>query len=86
MDDHSYGHGSSCYWCGFDPDEDEDRPCDERLNKKPTAEEMAKYDAMRDLEEQIISIAADVGIGTITLGDAADRIRLLKPRTEQSNG
>lgn len=50
-EDHSYGHGESCYWCGYNPDKDAPRACDERLHKKPTDAQMRHYDCVNAVEE-----------------------------------
>lgn len=50
--EHSYGHSDSCYWCGYNPDEDAPKPvCDERLNAKPTPAQMSHYACTTAIEE-----------------------------------
>lgn len=51
IDGHSYGHSSSCYWCGYNPDEEPERPCDERVNKRPTEARMRRYDCTSAIED-----------------------------------
>lgn len=48
---HSFGHGDSCFWCGWAPDEEPEHPCDERLNKRPTEAEMDHYGCTSAIEE-----------------------------------
>lgn len=49
--EHSYGHGEACYWCGYNPDTEPERPCDERLHKKPTDAQMNHYECVSQAEE-----------------------------------
>ncbi len=49
MSDHSCGHSDSCHWCGYNPDVDPQRPCDERLHKKPSAATMAEVDRREEI-------------------------------------
>jgi hypothetical protein len=58
MGDHGYGHGDTCYWCGADGDTEDDRPCDERLRKKPTEHQMNHYHCVAAIEDAKIELEA----------------------------
>ncbi len=50
---HGFGHSDTCYWCGFNPDTDQERPCDERLHEKPTEEQMRHFACTRAIEDAL---------------------------------
>jgi hypothetical protein len=83
--DHSFGHCSECYWCGVDGDDPEiEKPCDERQNKKPTDEEMAKYNARQNLGEQVSNLGFEFGMHMIEWDVMVARILALAPSDSPS--
>ena len=81
--EHSFGHGSHCYWCGVDGDSPEiEKPCDERDNRKPSDEEMAAFDARRVRGETAAAVAEDYGMGMIEWDEMLARIAALAPVKE----
>jgi len=74
---HSFGHGPVCVYCGWDPDTEPERRCDERNEKKPSAEECAEYDRLNDLGEAIQGIGFEVGFGFQEPEAAVEAIRKL---------
>lgn len=92
--DHSYGHGESCFWCGYNPDKEPERACDERLNKKPSDAQMAHYDctsAIEDAKHELETaeltcekkgyreIAKEVYDARLRLSDTLRRLEAMQP-------
>ena len=91
---HSFGHGQECYWCGFDPVVDAERACDERLRKRPTDAQMAHYkcvsaieDAQRELREALrvcenfgyLDAGIELRVEQSRLSEVIERLNRLRP-------
>ncbi len=79
---HSYGHGQFCCYCGIDGDDEVPGvPCPQTLSKPLTDKEMAPYNALCKLAEDIGSIAqqlewgADLNDVMREINEAADEHR-----------
>lgn len=76
MSSHSYGHGQFCYYCecdGEDPIADA-APCNFSVRQPPSKEQMAEYDASRQISEDIGDIARDLEFGMADLDQVEQRI------------
>lgn len=86
MSEHSYGHGTHCHWCGADGDTDDDKPCDESLNKRPSAETMAEVERREKVTRRIEVLFFDYVYGEIDFGGLVEKIRALEPTPAGGSG
>ncbi len=82
MSDHSYGHGQHCYWCGADGDTEDGRPCDERLNKRPSVDTMAEVDRRERVTQRIERHFFDYIYGKISFDDLIAHARTCDDSTQ----